>query len=218
MLRVVVADDNPVIRQGLVSLLESTGRMVVVGAAADGEEAVALARKEQPDVVLLDVNMPLLDGVSAAGLLSASFPVLMLTHLDESDVVQRALRAGARGYLVHGTFGADELLTAIERTADGGSHLSPAAMAAAVAALHEGPAPAEPVADPRDGRAERYGLTPREVEVIELVARGLSNDEIAGALFVTPKTVKNYVNAIFGKLGVSSRAAAVAVWLGTARA
>lgn len=206
-LRVVLADDNPVVRLGLTSLLESTGQLVVVAAEGDGRAAVEATRRERPDVVLLDIRMPVVDGVAATEALAADYPVLVLTHSEEPVIVERALAAGARGYLVHGTFTADELVRAVLGTADGQSHLSPPAAAAMMAAVRR-PTGASAAGLPHD-------LSDREVEVMDLIAKGLSNREIAATLFLSEKTVKNHVNRIFAKLHSPNRAAAIARWLGT---
>ena len=211
ILRVVLADDNPVVRLGLTSLLESTGQIEVVAAEPDGRAAVEAARRERPDVVLLDVRMPIVDGVAATESLAATFPVLVLTHSEEPVVVERALAAGARGYLVHGTFTADELVRAVLGTAEGQSYLSPPAAAAMMAAVRRpDPTPSSPAAPAHD-------LSEREVDVMELIVKGLANREIARELFVSEKTVKNHVNRIFAKLQAPNRAAAIAHWLGTDR-
>jgi DNA-binding NarL/FixJ family response regulator len=208
MIRVLVADDNAVVRAGVASLLEASGEVEVVGQAANGREAVALAGRHHPDVVLLDVRMPLLDGVAAAALLAGGARVLMLTYAQEEGVVADALRAGATGYLVHGYFQPQDLLGAVRATHAGQAALSPPAAAAAVAALRANPAP------PPDHLAG--GLSAREREVMGLIARGLSNHAIAAELVLSEKTVKNHVNHIYAKLGVRTRAEAIAAWLGLA--
>ncbi|MES9543058.1 MULTISPECIES: response regulator transcription factor [unclassified Actinomadura] len=210
--RVLVVDDNPVVRAGLSTILESGG-VEVVGEAVDGAHAVEQARSLRPDLVLLDVRMPGVDGVVAAGPLSAIAKVLMLSYDTDADVIGQAIRNGASGYLVHGAFEADELLAAVHDTVTGrSSPLSPPASRAVVEALRGGAAPARPPA-PRDD----LGLSPREAEVMDLIARGCSNGEIARALVVSEYTVKNHVNRIFAKLHVRTRGAAIARWLGTAR-
>jgi DNA-binding NarL/FixJ family response regulator len=211
----MVVDDNPVVRQGLVSLLEASG-IEVVGEAGDGRLAVELAGRLRPDLVLLDVRMPLLDGVTAARALSSVSRVLMLTYTDDPATVRAAIGNGAVGYLVHGTFTAEELTTAVN-DAVGGSHpLSQAAVSALVGAVRQGAERDRPQ-PPAQGRPrERYGLSAREAEVMDLIVRGRSNGEIARKLFLAEKTVKNHVNRIYAKLGVTSRAAAIACWIGTA--
>lgn len=210
--RVVVADDNPVVRSGLVSLLEATGVATVVAEAGDGRRAIELTERHKPDLVLLDVRMPLLDGVSAVQQLSKITRVLMLTYTDEPDVIRAAVRGGASGYLVHGTFDVEDLATAVRQAAAGtGNPLSPVAITALMEAVKE------PAAErPHNADRDRYRLSVRESEVMDLIAQGRANREIAAQLFLTEKTVKNHVNRIFAKLAVENRAAAIARWLGTA--
>jgi len=219
--RVLVVDDNLVVRSGLVSLLESAG-VVVVGEAGDGRNAVEMAERLRPDVVLLDVQMPLLDGVAAAELLSKMTRVVMLTYTDDPEIIRSAIGNGATGYLVHGSFTADELMSAVRGAVDGGNPLSPVAVSALVGLVRQGvqaehPAPEQiqPPPAPDAGR-NRFGLSGREVEIMRLIAQGRSNGEIAQTLFLAEKTVKNHVNRIYAKIGVASRAAAIARWLGTA--
>jgi DNA-binding NarL/FixJ family response regulator len=202
---VVVADDNGVVRTGLVTLLTASGRVRVAGVAADGAEAVDLVRAHRPDVALLDVRMPRLDGVAAAAVLARTCRVLMLTYDHDDATVLAALRAGASGYLVHGSFAAPDLVSAVEATAGGGSVLSPDVAATVVQALR--------TRTPRASPLESH-LSPRLREVMNLVAAGRSNAEVARSLHLSEKTVKNHVNHIFARLGVTSRAAAVARWTG----
>ena len=200
---VVVVDDNAVIRMGLRSLLEASGLMRWVGEAADGEEAVRVVRATQPDVVLMDVRMPRRDGVQVTAEVRAWSRVLMLTYSDAPEVVRAALDAGAHGYLVHGHFSAAELERAVQAVASGSVLLS--APAAAALRVAPAPAPAAPRSD--------LGLSERQREIMELVAQGRTNGAIAKECFLSEKTVKNHVNHIFARLGVSTRAEAVAVWL-----
>lgn len=205
MLRVLVADDNPTIRLGLRALLDGFDDLQVVGEAVNGREAVDLAAALRPEVVLLDVRMPVVDGVAAAIEISRERAVLMLTYSDEVEVVAAALRAGASGYLVHGGFEAEELAAAIRTVASGGTVLAAAIGPAIVAALRRGDAQAD------DGP----GLTDRESEIMDLVARGATNPAVGRVLCISEKTVKNHINHIYGKLGVTSRSEAIALWLGT---
>lgn len=223
VLRVVLADDNPVVRLGLASLLESTGEVLVAAEAANGREAVEAVLRERPDVALLDIRMPLVDGVTATAALAGTCPVLVLTHSEEPEIIRGAVEAGACGYLVHGAFSADELLRAVRGTAAGESHLSPVAATTMLEAMRSALAvPARPAESPghvdATGRTARFRLSDREAEVMEHIVRGLSNAEIASALFLSEKTVKNHVNRIFAKLHASSRASAIAGWLGTSDA
>ncbi|TWP35950.1 response regulator [Leekyejoonella antrihumi] len=207
-LRVVVVDDNEIIRVGLRSMLETDPTIRVVGEAGDGRTAVAVVKRETPDVALVDVRMPVADGVSVASEVHDLTKVLMLTYSDSPDIVRSALAAGARGYLVHGAFTPQELTAAIRSVAQGGSVLSSQAIEAVQSALTAAPA----VPDP--SRHDIHGLSRREREIMDLIAQGHTNGEISGGLFLAEKTVKNHVNHIFAKLGVTSRSAAVALWLG----
>jgi DNA-binding NarL/FixJ family response regulator len=207
-LRAVVADDNPVIRSGLVSLLEAGGAVRVVAQAGNGKEALRLAREHRPDVVLLDVRMPVMDGPSVVAPLTEFTKVLMLTYTEDPEVVADTIRAGASGYLVHGRFDAQELTTAVQEVAAGRTVASPAITEALFAAVREGGG--------GRGASPADALTEREVEVMNLLAKGRSNAEIAAELYLSGKTVKNHINRLYAKLGVRTRAEAIAVWLGTA--
>ena len=209
MIRVLVADDNPVIRSGLTSVLEADSRLRVVAEAEDGRQAVRLAVRHEPDIVLLDVRMPVMDGVDAAARISPHAPVLMLTYTDDPGIVKRTIRAGATGYLVHGQFTADELIAAVVHVAAGRPTLSPAVTPVLLDAVRAEPASADSTV------AEL--LTSRERDIVGLLAEGCSNAEIARRLFLAEKTVKNHLNRIYAKLGVTSRGEAVARWLGTSR-
>ncbi|MGI5326358.1 response regulator [Actinomadura nitritigenes] len=223
--RVLVADDNVVVRSGLVSLLEAHG-IEVAGEAGDGRRAVELTARLRPDLVLLDVRMPLMDGVAAVAEISPLAPVLMLTYTDDPGTVRAALGRGATGYLVHGAFTADELIAAVHNAVGGAHPLSPAAVSALVGAVREASetaesagtagtaAPAEPRTPPEAPHGG-FGLSAREAEVMRLIVQGASNGEIAARLFLAEKTVKNHVNRIYAKLGVTSRGAAIARWIGT---
>ena len=206
-LRLLIADDNPVVRAGMSNLLATVPGLEVVGAAADGREALELADRLSPDLALLDVRMPQVDGIAVAQAIARTTPVLMLTHTDEPEVIAAALAAGARGYVVHSEFDVDEIVSAIRTVAAGGVHLSPAAgrlLARSVA----GAAPAQAPAPQRT-----WGLSAREQEVMDLIADGRTNGQIAAECFLSEKTVKNHVNRIFAKLAVTTRAEAVSVWL-----
>ena len=211
-IRVVVADDQAIIRDGLVTVLGLLPDMEVVGSASDGAEAVALAVAERPDVVLMDLRMPVLDGVGATERIVREAPgsaVLVLTTFADDESILAALRAGARGYLTKDA-GRAELASAVRSVARGQATFAPEVGARIIGSLTSAP-PARP-ADPAGALVERFpALTRREAEVLGLVADGLSNGEIASALFVGGSTVKTHINAIFAKLGVSSRAQAIAL-------
>jgi DNA-binding NarL/FixJ family response regulator len=207
---VLIVDDNAVIRRGVGALLADTSDVQVIGEASDGREAIRIASEVRPDVVLLDVRMPVMDGIEAAGPLSERARVMMLTYTDEEEQVVAAIRAGASGYLVHGQFDADELVTRIRQLAAGETVLSPAVVGTVFEALRRTPgAPDDPF-----GPAS---LTAREREIMNLIAQGLTNGQIAGRFVLSEKTVKNHVNRIYSKLGAANRAQATALWLGTAR-
>ncbi|TDD73318.1 response regulator transcription factor [Actinomadura rubrisoli] len=212
-IRVMVVDDNAFIRSGLTSALEATGDIEVVGEAGDGHRAEELAWRLMPDVVLLDVRMPRTDGLSAATVLSKISRVIMLTQVEDPDVVLTAVRNGAVGYLVHNSFTVDELVQAVRDTVRHRAHpLSHAASAALIDAARAGRS-AAPAADPAE-QQERFGLSAREVQVMDLIVRGHANQDIAAKLFLTEKTVKNYINRIYAKLGVPNRSTAIVTWLG----
>jgi DNA-binding NarL/FixJ family response regulator len=210
MIRVLVADDQAIVRDGLVTVLGLSGEVEVVGQAADGEEVVRLASALAPDVVLMDLRMPVQGGAEATARIVADRPgtrVLVLTTYADDDSIAGALRAGAIGYLTKDA-GRRELLAAVRAAAEGQAVFD----AAVGARLAAGFAPARPAERPMRDRFP--ALTAREAEVLELVARGAANPEIAAALFVSTSTVKSYVNTILAKLGVTSRAQAIALVLG----
>jgi DNA-binding NarL/FixJ family response regulator len=203
VIRVLLADDQRVVREGLGTLLGLLDGIELVATAADGEEAIALALRHDPDVVLMDLRMPRCDGIEAIRRLSERGErprtIALTTYADEESVLS-ALRAGARGYLTKDA-GADEIRAALEAVAGGAAALDPAVQHHVVEAL--GSASAEEPGLPD-------GLTPREAEVLALIAQGLSNAEIAERLVVSEATVKSHVNHIFAKAGLRDRAQAVA--------
>ncbi|MFG2920566.1 response regulator [Streptomyces sp. NPDC048305] len=285
-LRVVVADDNPVVRAGLGVLLTGRVDIEVVAEAVDGRQAYEMAVRHRPDVVLLDVRMPGVDGISALPHLVKVAPVMMLTYSRESEIVHEALRLGASGYLVHGEFTADQLVQAVRDTKSGRAHFTATAANALLAHMRQGDAPRTgPLPDglgsaltagvpgtqggpgavgsphgsqhgapahvpvqpplppatrhsvPAQGLSQmqpvvgqssqgseahgaansgQHGLSSREVEVMQLIASGMSNQQIAATCFISEKTVKNHINRIFTKLHSGSRSEAIARWLGTA--
>ena len=202
----MLADDQRVVREGLGTLLGLLDGIELVATAADGEEAVALAERHAPDIVLMDLRMPRVDGIEAIRRLAERGErprvIALTTYADDASVLG-ALRAGARGYLTKDA-GADEIRAAVEAVDRGEAALDPSVQHHVVAALAGG-AGAEPPA-PRELPDE---LTPREAEVLALIAEGLSNAEIAERLVVSGATVKTHVNHIFAKAGVRDRAQAV---------
>jgi DNA-binding NarL/FixJ family response regulator len=206
-LRVIVADDQRVVREGLTLMLGLIDGIEPVGAAADGEEALAMVAAERPDVVLMDLRMPRLDGIEATRRLADTHPgvgvVALTTYADDETVVQ-ALQAGARGYLTKDA-GAEQIRSAVERVAAGEAAIDPAVQRQLLTAVQRGEAPPCP-----EGDELPDGLTPREAEVLELIAAGLSNGEIADRLVVSGATVKSHVNHLFAKIGARDRAQAVA--------
>lgn len=212
MIRVLVADDQAIVRDGLVTLLSVLPDVDVVGEAADGEQAVRLADATAPDVVLMDLRMPVLDGAGATARILSSRPstaVVVLTTFADDASIAGALRAGARGYLTKDA-GRDELAAAI-RSAAAGQRTFAAEVGERLVA---GFAPAEPAPAPLAARFPQ--LTPREAEVLERIAAGRSNAEIAAELYLGVATVKSHVNAIFAKLPARDRAQAIAIVLGSA--
>ncbi|WP_411114303.1 response regulator [Streptomyces sp. 029-5] len=292
-LRVVVADDNPVVRAGLTVLLSGRDDIEVVAEAQDGRQAYEQAVQHRPDVILLDVRMPGVDGISALPHLVRLAPVLMMTYSRESEIVHEALRLGAGGYLVHGEFTADQLVAAVRDIKQGRAHFTYSASSALLATVRGGAGgrpeggqlpeglgtaftgpgylpsvpeqtsasahampPGHPpyfpsvnvqagVVDPElnaqqfaqdsslsqanvghslQGRqpsgasAALYSeLSQREVEIMDLIGSGMTNQQIAAACFISQKTVKNHINRIFAKLNAGSRGEAIALWHGITR-
>ncbi len=192
-IRILITDDHGVVRQGLRMFLSLEPDLEVVGEASNGREALALARELRPDVVLMDLLMPVMDGIAATEAIRSELPeveVIALTSVLEDTSVSGAVRAGAIGYLLKDT-DAEELKRAIQAAAEGRVHLAPEA---AARLMREVRAPESP-----------EDLTEREAEVLRLVARGHANKQIASSLFVSEKTVKAHVSSILMKLGVQSR-------------
>lgn len=206
-IRVVVVDDHQIVRDGLVALLGALDGIDVVGTAADGREALHVVDESSPDLVVMDIQMPQLDGIEATRFLTGRNPalrVVMLTMNEDDDTILAAIRAGACGYLLKGA-GAEEVQAAIRSAAAGGMVFG-ASLAARVAAFFAG-AVASPAADPA-GTAFP-DLTDREREILHRIAAGRTNDEIAGELYVSNKTVRNAVSAIYAKLHATGRSDAI---------
>ncbi|GAA1984465.1 response regulator transcription factor [Amycolatopsis minnesotensis] len=204
MIRVVVVDDQQVMREGLVALLGLLDDIEVVGSAGDGAQALALLARQHADVVLMDLRMPVLDGVEATKRVTRDHPgtaVLVLTTYDDDESIAGALRAGARGYLTKDA-GRLEIASALRSAAAGQSTFDAGVSERLVAAL-SGQRRAKPKAVLPDG------LTAREAEVLGRIGAGLSNAEIASELFIGEATVKTHINNAFAKIGVRNRAEAV---------
>lgn len=198
MIRVVVADDHPIVRAGIVALLQTATDVEVVGQASDGHAAVSLSLAERPDVVLMDLRMPGLNGDEATAQILAREPqvrVLILTTYETDDQILAAIEAGAAGYLLKAA-PESEILAGLRATAQGGTALAPAAAAALVRRTAGKPAPGP-------------SLSPRELDVLQLVAQGNSNPQIGRTLFLSETTVKTHLGHVFEKLGVNDRTRAV---------
>jgi DNA-binding NarL/FixJ family response regulator len=201
--RIAVADDHPVVREGLVTMLETQGDFEIVGEAGTGPEAIALVRERDPDVLLLDLELPLTDGVGVLRALQSAASatrVIVFTVFDTDDRIIAAVEAGAAGYLLKGVPRA-EIFNAIRVVHGGGSLLQP--VVASTVLRH--------VANRGKADGGTASLTPRERSVLELLARGKSNKEIAAQLAASERTIKFHVSAIFTKLGAANRTEAVAL-------
>lgn len=209
--RVLLADDQRLVRESLGTLLGLLDGIELVGTASDGDEALVLAAERAPEVVLMDLRMPRLDGIEATRRMRERHPevrVVALTTYADDESVLGALRAGARGYLTKDA-SSDDILAAILSVAAGEAALDPAVHHHVVAAVAEGP-PAYPGPAGASGCPLPDDLTPREAEVLALIAEGLTNTEIAARLLVSPATIKSHVNHLFAKAGLRDRAQAVA--------
>jgi DNA-binding NarL/FixJ family response regulator len=211
-IRVLIADDQPVVRDGLAMLLGLLDDVVIVGTAADGIEAVERARSVRPDIVLMDLRMPRLEGAEATRQILAALPdtrVLVLTTYADDEFLFPALEAGARGYLTKDAT-AEEIERAIRALSAGHTHLDPAIQQRLVAAvIDRSPVSGSAGAGPSPRLELPDELTPREAEVLKLIAAGLSNQEIADALVLSSATIKTHINRIFYKTGARDRAQAV---------
>lgn len=202
MIRIVVADDHPIVRSGIVGLLSLDDGLEIVGEASDGEEAVALATALRPDVVLTDLRMPRLSGAEATARITAELPgvrVLVLTTYETDDDILGAIEAGASGYLLKAA-PQEEIVAGIRSVAEGHTVLAPSIAATLVTRMRRTPPPRPP-------------LSPRELEVLRLVSAGCSNPEIARELFIGEATVKTHLLHVFEKLEVSDRTRAVTLAL-----
>ena len=197
-IRILIVEDQRIVREGLIALLEDEPDVAIVGEAANGQAAVEMFARLQPDIVLMDLQMPVMDGPEATRRICDRAPdarILVLTTYATDEFIFKALRAGARGYLLKDA-SADELLAAIRAVHQGRTLLAPAVVERLVAGVSDS-AP-EP-------------LTPRELEVLTLLGQGRSNGEIANALTIAPRTVKVHVQNILGKLGAGNRTEAVSI-------
>ncbi len=202
-IRILMADDHALFREGLGALLSFVPDTEVVGEAATGEEAIARAAQLQPDVMLMDIQMPGINGVEATRRIVRDSPhigVVVVTMFEDDDSVFAAIRAGARGYVLKGA-DQEEILKVIRAVAAGEAHFGPA-IARRLMSFFSAPGPAAP--------ADAFpALTGREREVLDLIARGRNNQQIAGELYLNPKTVRNHISNIFAKLQVADRAQAI---------
>jgi DNA-binding NarL/FixJ family response regulator len=207
-LRIVIADDQASVREGLVLLLGGLPDIEVVGAAADGQQALQLVAEHEPDAILLDLHMPVLDGLGATRRLTAEHPsvaiVVLTTYADDGSVLD-ALQAGARSYLTKDADRAD-IARALHAAAGGLTVLDPRVHATL---LQAATAPSKPGEAPGGAVPPPDGLTQREVEILGLIAHGLTNPEIAAQLFLSSHTIKTHINRIFAKTGSRDRAAAI---------
>jgi DNA-binding NarL/FixJ family response regulator len=219
MLRVIICDDQTVVREGLAAILSTDDEIEVVGLAGNGQEALALAAELEPDVVLMDLKMPVMNGVQATLRLRTRYPavrVLVLTTYAEDGWVFDAVRAGAAGYLLKDTR-RDDLVQAIKGTAAGQSFIAPAVAGKLMRHVAEAPPSVPPGAPgpggPAAGTPLTDALTERELDVLRLLVKGHSNPEIARRLHLAPGTVRNYVSGILQKLGAQDRTQAAVMAL-----
>lgn len=205
MIKILIADDHLLIRQGLRLVLDTEPDLELVGEASDGSEALRLCKKLKPDVVLMDLRMPTMDGLTAIERLRVEQPeiaVVILTTFNEDDLMLRGLQAGARGYLLKDT-DRSTLFDTIRAAARGETLLKPEIMARVLSQANA----------PKTVSSESVNLTERELDVLAMVARGERSKEIAIQLGISERTVKAHLASVYGKLGVDSRAAAIAVAL-----
>lgn len=207
MIKILICDDQEIVCEGLQRILESDPEISVVGIAHDGLEALELAAKKKPDLVLMDLKMPVMNGIQATRKLREQYPdmhVLVLTTYADDEWLFDAIRSGASGYLLKDR-PRTELIEAIKGTVAGDAYIDPAVARKVLTNVAQTP--------PLKSRQTRISLSPREAEILELLALGLSNSDIAQRLFLSEGTVRNYMSALFTRLGVSDRTQAVVVAL-----
>ena len=205
-IRILIADDHLIVREGLRLILETEDGFDLVGEASNGAEAVSLATSLKPDVILMDLRMPGVDGLTAIERLQAEqpqIPVVILTTYNEDEMIMRGLKAGARGYLLKDT-GREALFNTIKAAARGETLLKPEIITRLLGY-------STPSKQPANTQGQNSGLTERELQILSAVARGERSKEIANELGITERTVKAHLASIYNKLGVDSRAAAIAV-------
>lgn len=210
-LRIVVADDQASVREGLVAMLGMLPGIEVVASAADGEQAVEAVAAHRPDAILLDLRMPVLDGAEATRRLTRQHPdvaVVVLTTYDDDASVLAALRAGARSYITKDA-SRDDIARALRSAAAGFSVLDPAVQDVLLAAAATGPGQPDKAPAREPGGRPPDGLTRREAEILAMMARGMTNPDIAAGLYLSAATIKSHINRIFAKTGSSGRAAAI---------
>jgi DNA-binding NarL/FixJ family response regulator len=206
-IQVLIADDHRLFREGVKALLATTGDITIVGEAEDGAVAVEQCQTRQPDIVLMDINMPTLNGIQATQQILASHPdtgIIMLTMLEDDASVFAAMRSGARGYVLKGA-SPDEMLSVIRAVAEGQALFGPAIATRLMNYFQE--LGHTPIA--AESESPFPELTERELEVLHLIAQGHNNQEIAQELVISPKTVRNHITSIFSKLQVADRAQAI---------
>jgi two-component system, NarL family, response regulator DegU len=204
-IRVLIVDDHNLVREGLKAVFDQGNEVEVVGEAGSGEEALEMVDKAKPDVVLMDISMPGMNGIQATKLIREKYPdakVVMLTMLDQEGYVYEAVKAGATGYMLKNT-SSDDLVNAIQTVYEGKALLHPDATAQLL----------KEFVTLADNKAKDYGLSSREMEVLQLLSEGNTNKEIAKALWISEQTVKTHVAHIFDKLGTSDRTETVATAL-----
>lgn len=217
-IRVVIADDNGIVRMGLESLLAATDSVEVVASVEHGALAVKAVEELKPDLCLLDVRMPVMNGIEATKTIAKQCKVLMLTHSEDSENVTSAIANGASGYVVYSELNTDYIYQTMQSVLAGAMVVSPTASSALLNPTpnleeHSDNNASDAVDIATPSPADSFGLSRREAEVMGLVADGLNNRQIAESFFLSEKTVKNHINRIFGKMNVTSRAEAVSIWL-----